>query len=103
MTAGSGGGKPARGFPRIFFYAAPVLVERRESVLRFGTAGAGGGAEQLGGAREILREYLAFEIEQRKIIGCRWRAELGRRGEKLGRLGRIAFAAAPVVPHESQL
>ena len=56
MTAGGRGGKPARGFARIFFYAAPFLVERRERVLRFRAAGAGGGAEQLGGAREILRE-----------------------------------------------
>ena len=83
VVAGRGHRQPARGLGDILGDAAALLVERPDRVLRLRTSGLGGGAEQLGGAREILREHLAFEIQQTEVVVGGDLPELGGRGEQL--------------------
>ena len=78
----------ARGFVQVLLHAAAFLVERGQRVLRLRVAGVGGHAHQLGGAGEVLRDDLAFEIEQRKIVGRDDMAELGGLGQEPRRLRR---------------
>ena len=80
----------ARGFLQVLLHAAAILVERGQRVLRLRTAGVGGDAHQFGGAGEILRDDLAFEIEQREVIGREDMAELGGLGQEPRRLLAIA-------------
>src|SRR5215213_2080575 len=103
MTSGCRRGKPARGLARVLLDSAAFLVERRQRVLRFRAARAGGGAEQLGGARKILRELLTLEIQQREVIGRRRGTKLRRRREELRRFAGIALAAAAAETHEAKL
>ena len=60
--------------------------------MRLGIAGIRGDAQQFGGAAEILREQLAFDVEQRQVVGRQRLAEFGRRREPLG--ARLAVARA---------
>ena len=62
--------------------------------MRFRIAADGGGAEQIGGAREILRKLLALQIEQAEIVFGGGVPELGGRGEQAGGFVRIARAGA---------
>ena len=62
--------------------------------MRVRIAGLGRDAQQFGGAVEILREQLAFDVEQREIVGGERMAELGRGGEPFGAGVAVARAGA---------
>src|SRR5260370_1444515 len=83
------GGEQPCGFDRILLDALAVLVKRRKSVLGFRIALLGRTPEQFGGATEILRELLAFQVQQAEIVGGRGVAEFGGRCKQFRRFGAV--------------
>ena len=74
--AGGRGEEPARLLD-VHLHAAAFLVERRQRVLGLRVAGVGRHLHELGGAAEVLRQQLAFEVEEREIVSCDHVTELG--------------------------
>src|SRR5262249_10116110 len=97
-----GRGHPPRGLALVLGYPAALLVEGRQRILGFRASGLRRGLEQLGGAREILRELLPFQVEQAEVVGRRRVAELGRRREQARRVGVVARSAAAADPEHGE-
>ena len=70
--------------------------------MRFRIAGLRRDPQQFGGAFEVLREQLPFDIEQRQIVSRQRLAELCRRREPFGAGVAVARAGAAGKPEHGE-
>ena len=84
----------AHGLGHVLLHAAALLIKSAERILGVRVAGIGGDAQQIGGARKILRKQLPFDVEEREIVSGKRVTELGGGGKQLGALLAIARTGA---------